>query len=1449
MNRFINKQSILSLNIPQYGQIYTDVDYSNLHHDKLIPTINSLTSIQDNLVSELHVFTVDGDYLGSAINSKLYIDTSTKNIFFDIREVFAMANITRGSYKLVFNLLYPVLGRPDRADVANINWPLVLKEISPDRTELKLVVTNTNIDKLSNFKEYVKQLSSVDLLNNLCINFGENNINKIINIKFDSVESNVIYVKLYNQLSNDIELSRKSWFSVDLMDSYVDTILLTSEIVSAPTNTLKGPNFRIDADGYASKSTTYQSWNDLLDSDLPTTNKILDSLLSGSMAHINIDYSDYSNFVFYSRASSRIENFKTKLEQIEKYRYENKLLTETTASTTNILTTNIQLNVNRVDKIVSSLSPFESWLYNHSTSSIFTHGISGSLTPYPKYINDNKVVLYSTTSSLAQNWYETNYYSASLFDERNYNSLWWSIPEHLLMTEDNSDYVAFVNMVGEHFDTLYSYTKALTQIHERDEHPEVGASNDLLEYIAKSFGWELQDARQLSSLWLYKLGTTHSGSMFTSSNMPVLAHEAQTHQIWKRTVNNLPYLLKTKGTDRSVKALMSIYGIPQTLLSIKEYGGPGLNIDRPLMAENRYAYTFKLTRGHNSMIQIPLDTHPISEFGVGTGAYCGGVQNIIGTSGPITTEFRFSTEFTSSDMLGLYYTYENSGTEYAAYAISLHHSSVSSSIQQSNDIISGSNYYGRIVLETFQNGINSYDYNYSDYLPLFDGDLWTVRITRNSLSGSNTPIKLDIARVSDCLYGRISHSASFEVAYPGLTTTPNSGSSYSMFGIESDYVEGTGINVTGSATGNIVGWDGWFEHNIQEFKQYWTEYSLETFYEHVLNPSAYHTDSISGSYYSLLRYHPLGGDTQRYDHTIVTHISSSHPNRNIHTSLAQVSYGGPPPSGQTEWYDSINETYYISVPSLAGHTVMSDKIRLESSQLKYDLSPTHRSEESYYDRSGFDSNRLAIVFSLADQVNRDIANHMGLGEIDSWVGSPADEFEGEYSTFKNKSNEYWQKYQQINNLNSFIRLLSLYDYTFFEQTKQLAPGRADLITGILVEPTVLERSKVQVTRRPTIENLYHEDYINLNMSSGSGEYVDLNDSIPITGSTEINYNYQTGSIPPPFNTEINNSYQSGSVLLNENVEYTYNYQTGSVNYPWEVSTSAVINTIDYYDTIQVIDPYSGSVGCTHSIIDIMRPDCRYKKKTYLYESYNIKESLIPYADLYDLSKFEIYSASIVKNTTTQINEYSNIAKEKLRWGVYVDDGFYTNSNTPIQLIVGNKYTIRILFDPIAIGPHKSAPSLYEIEGTDPTGSNMYIATGYVISGSYNNSKWVNYLEYYFTASYEYSRFGIGVDPEPGLVYSFELYPYRTKYQEQWYRKAYEQSNLAMGSKTETHYYQIDECSSYNRARFVGSKLVGAGINIDSPNTIDGGPVVEIREVNPNILLNNNRDSNGNLRIE
>ena len=43
--------------------------------------------------------------------------------------------------------------------------------------------------------------------------------------------------------------------------------------------------------------------------------------------------------------------------------------------------------------------------------------------------------------------------------------------------------------------------------------------------------------------------------------------------LYKRIYHNIPYLLKSKGTITGLRALITSYGIPDTILKISEFGG------------------------------------------------------------------------------------------------------------------------------------------------------------------------------------------------------------------------------------------------------------------------------------------------------------------------------------------------------------------------------------------------------------------------------------------------------------------------------------------------------------------------------------------------------------------------------------------------------------------------------------------------------------------------------------------------------------------------------------------------------------------------------------------------------------------------------------------------------------------------------------------------------------
>lgn len=1258
LERYNNRDSILSVNIPQYAQLFSERDLSLYPKQNLIPNDPNLLR---NNNAEVHIYSFSGNYLGFDPDSKYLIrDTNTNSLLVDLKRVFLDSGINIGNFRVVINFIIPEFGDYN-------NHSLVLSEISPDRTELKFRVSDSSVAFLSSFLKTLSNYKNSGDLNNLIVNFGNNRICKIINFRYFD---NSIIFKVFNPLSDEVSVKDTCYIGFESIDPYVDLVSLSPIIAEKEVNRISGPNFFVESEYDGSNATIYKDWDDLLATDTPTSQKIIDlSISSSGQARLNIDYSDFNNFIFYSSAEERIDNFYYKLQRIESYEQDNSILLNSTASSTVAVANSINTNQRRIDNIVSGFDSFERWLYYSPTSSIFTHDISGSITPWPKYLSSSMWFNHHTTSSLGSSWYNEISVSASNYDQDNHNRLWWSIPEHVLMDNNNSNYILFVEMVAQHFDNLYGYINALTKIHERDEHPERGPSNDLLYYIAKSFGWKLQNSRQLSDLWLYQLGTGVSGSYESTGSLFSTSHRDQTETVWRRIVNNLPYLLKSKGTSRGVKALMSMYGIPQTIISIKEYGGPANSDNKPNLIEDRFQYLLVLSG--SQYVEIPRQPIPV-ESGSWTGI----------TRVADTLEFRFRTNYSSSVSQSLWAIEDGTDRTNIKSELQLVHCSDTTGTSS----YSGSYSYGRLKFYVSESG---YTPVYSDFLPLYDNDIWTVRIwTDNPITGSQ-PVKVQVARASNNLYGKIPFSSS-------ITYTPSSdiSSSWSSEISNPDYIVLGGT--TGSGIDRLHG-------EIQSYKEYFNTFSEDVFLGHVRNPSSYNLDNFSASFYDLYRYFPLGVDVQRWDHSLYTQVSSSHPNRNIHFQTTASFYNFP--SGQTNNYDQDVETYYITLPSVGGNVLRSDKIRIEDSYLTHYLSPDSYSEKALYDHDPLDRKRLAIVFSPSDHVNLDIFNQFGYEDLNQYISDPDLEYEREYSELNRISSEYWKKYSRINNVNNLVRILSLYDYTFFDQVKQLAPGRSDLITGVLIESNVLHRPKVQLARKPQITNPQWEKVISYPLSQ-SGEYLVHETSFSSSFDTNIRYDYLKTTVSASFDISSSYFYKIGYLSRSYNPEGQVCTYEGYTSWPVQLygETRHHFNrdqiTTGLCDNIEMIYiKFSGSNGETGSFIDritIAAPNSPY---------------LIP--------------------------EY-----------------FY-----------------------------------------DPTGS--------------FNTRYEREFARFVSRSYGY--------------YSSRSYT-RTS-------------------------YSIPEDSSRNNSRFIGSKLSGAGINIDSPNTSDGGPVIIIKEVNPNNLIISDDPDKGNLTVE
>lgn len=1427
LERYINSGQILQSKSRLEGYVLSEEDRMSLSQDiailNNIPNDFYILEKNVNLSVESHFYNISGDYLLSSYNTPFEFSDTYKDFSFNIPRIFDNFSLLSGQFKISMSFVMNLLGDSD-------NLPLTIKEISPDRTEIKLVVKRSYIDlnpnirsELQALKQIAGRLKSNNRLNNLFLNFTQNDHAHIVNMNVDCSDELVVYVKLYAPLLDTVSEKETSFICFKVLEDYVDTFILKPQETSGTSRILSNPKFSSCSPLDVSNETNIKNWNSLLDTDAVTNNRIIREIFSGSTeVPLNIDYTDFKNFVYYGSATERLKNYDYKLKLIEFYTQEYNEVTQSISYSSSYVESISDNYIGRIEKIKDSFDGFETFLYNQ-TSSLFSYDVTGSISPNPKFIYNNRYVNYPTTDGRYTKWYNTILSSSLEYDRINYTSFYYNTPDHILRDPNNSQYVLFLHMVGQHFDNIYNFVSHLTKIHERDEHPQRGIPNPLLPYYIRSLGWKIQNTRNLSDLWLYKLGTDSTGSYKEpSGDIVSKSHQELSSQIWRRIVNNLPYLLKTKGSIRSVRALFSIYGIPFTLISVKEYGGPQIDsLKPPILSEDRFQYLLNFYG--DQYIEIPRRLVSSS------------IDNI--STIPQTTEFRFSTDFTGSASMSLWAVEDSTDVlqnlEIVHYTASLY----------------GRNTYGYLKYTgtTGSAGnLTSYQVT-SSLLPLYDDDIWTVRIHYNQpvYSGSlfDGITNIDVAKSSDFVDNRISLSASFSAQ------TDPFDSLYSLGAVKSILPQGHKVILGGTTGSNSERFIG----SLQAYKEYLGRYDTGVFEEHVLNPLSYHTNAYTASYQELHRYYPMGLDNIRRDHTVYTVVSSSHPNQLDYTGSIALfkNFSG----SQQVQYNSSVETHYEYYPSLGANNPKSNKIRLEDSILIRQLSPDRRAEVSRYDSEQRDSNRLAIVFSPTDQINRDITNQFGPYNFENFVGNPKDGPNSIYPNLENARYDYFKKFSRANDIGKYIEVFSLYDYSVFEQVKQLVPARSNLITGVLVEPHILERSKIE-RKFPSINVVSKDTVLKGVEAQISSSYIPIYNGVldpPVDIAMErekrkisieaplellIDRTKNKGVMKNPTNVEIERS----KLRLNKKVQvYSFDDEISGVK---NNTTTLDLKTISFKSNY---NSYEASVDATQLSFTKNFPipigDVTQETVTYTYK--NASGQTVTKTVTNDILNRFIGEASSY-NRTPEFDDVYSI--DSLGVGSFYV--YYAMSEVPFDVSQLGDENYIFYFTTI-VPDIATVTSLNGVEFKEFIERYNYdvfsrknvifkkreggLLKTFHVSGSRLTDGYST-IEYFFSSSGDFVLGETSPNMLESPVYLNNRTGYKLDYEKEKDYAINKEYNAFYSSSLKQTNYQHFENSRLGGMRFAGSKLVGGGINVDSPQTVTGGPVVRVDIVNENDII-------------
>tara|TARA_B100000902_G_C27322317_1_gene925534 strand:+ start:5882 stop:10303 length:4422 start_codon:yes stop_codon:yes gene_type:complete len=436
---------------------------------------------------------------------------------------------------------------------------------------------------------------------NTYLHFGDDNLLLTTNVisdneTFPNSPNSVIY-KLYEPLPDDVNEKSMGYIVDEILPEIEDTVELFAYDQEDEEFQVLIPRESLPEDSpITERSTNLQSYTDLVTNNSKLKVEIEDKFLIKKPAELSVDYSNYENFVNFSSAEKRLKNFKYKLQQIEKN-------TALSASFVGVTNGNFDLekHVTEIRNIKNNFDGYEKYLYNiKSTYASSSIGVFQDAS-WPKvgsgtYADPYKPVSSSNADFIS--WYGSvssktgQIYSASFYDQQNGNRLVNLLPEHISSDLDNTQFLDFMDMAGQQFDELWSYIKSMSDITDRRLDLNEGFSKDLVFSLAKSLGWDTQDGKDLLDLSRYGFGQKLSGdsySLYTSGSLSSPVEADVSKEITKRLIASMPFILKSKGTEASIKAILNCYGIPSTILKVREFGGLDTSTQRaPFETKRRF---------------------------------------------------------------------------------------------------------------------------------------------------------------------------------------------------------------------------------------------------------------------------------------------------------------------------------------------------------------------------------------------------------------------------------------------------------------------------------------------------------------------------------------------------------------------------------------------------------------------------------------------------------------------------------------------------------------------------------------------------------------------------------------------------------------------------------------------------------------------------------------------
>lgn len=810
------------------------------------------------------------------------------------------------------------------------------------------------------------------------LNFGNNTFIPILNYE-GYIENGVvnIIVKTMDYLPKSIGLRDRCWISNISLKPLLQKFIINSAVVKKSFK-IAGPNFKIKINDYKTNPVDYQSSKDLKLSD----NESTQVQFYKKLTELNVDYADFSNFILFSSAELRIKLFLNKQSKLNTLntkllQYQNASISASVA-----LSSSYAMDCNSIQKQINNI-------YN---------GFDG----YEVYLN-------ALPSGSLSGDALTSYLSDAVeYDIDNKDSLINNTPSYVVNDGDNSDYLIFLSMIGHHFDNLWLYFNKFPTLQYVDSinfpTDDDALSNTSASYLSsfanvllEQFGWNPISSFDSSTI---------SQTFLTGSNN--VSDDQKLKTIWNRILKNLPILYKTKGTEECVRLLANIYGIPNYLLNIKEFGGNNI------YAEDKSSYTFD---------QIYYLTK-----------FSGGKDTLVLPAPNPVNSIEFKLKFDPDKIYP-----QNTEITFAG-----------STFWRIYVIKTEQKYCGKIVFTFLQNDF------IIDNIPIFNGKIYNILLKCSIASDFDSGIELlDIPafitfRVTSIEDDRIL----FDVAKKRL-----------FIGFDADNFRSIGYLYLGNYS-SYTGFNG----SIDKVNIWAEELSDEAFLDHARNFEGFNNYTSSTTYQNLWYRYSVDYPINLYTGSGVRYINNvnkyySNLSGSVYyfpqNTMSIVNCVETSASVFPYQFEELHIKQNIKLDNAGPNKYKNTKINKVTETAVARLMPTERSVVSNTILQ--DSNLIGVYISPFKVRDDDITNFLGNYNLMDSIGGPDELYSVEYDNLRQLRNDYNTKnlaekvlYQE------FLTLYKHYfDGSFFTTTRQLFPARTKIIDGILIEPTIIERSKYQ----------------------------------------------------------------------------------------------------------------------------------------------------------------------------------------------------------------------------------------------------------------------------------------------------------------------------------------------------------------------------------------------------